>query len=173
MSLAIITMPIVNAESTWSNFKWFANCEVSDAVRDLLADLGFLWVMQRTPSSNAEKAIAGYEKRPDGFKRSSIEFSDENAELLKSELGKEVEIDENVKIVPNILNVIFHEIGKTVEPKYADEKKAVQRHIEAKDIVQWNADKVGYLGDGDLDTNNVEFLKAVKELKNRLLKEQM
>lgn len=166
-------MAIVKAESTFGNFKWFAQCEVSEVIRDILANLGFLWVMQRSPSSNAEKALAGYEKRPAGFKRSEIDFSDEAAAMLKTELGKEVEIDENVKITPEVLNVIFHEIGKVAEPKYADEKKAITRHIEDKDIASWATDKVGYTGGGDLDTNNVEFLKAVKEFKNRLLKEQM
>lgn len=166
-------MPIVKAESTFGNFKWFANCEVSDVVRDILADLGFLWIMQRSPSSNAEKALAGYEKRPVGFKRSEIEFSDENASLLKQKLGEGVEIAENVKIEPNILNVILHEIGKVAEPKYFDEKKAIRRHIEDKDIVTWASDKVGYTGGGDLDESNVEFLVAVKALKARLLAEGM
>lgn len=166
-------MAIVKAESTFGNFKWFAQCEVSEVIRDILANLGFLWVMQRSPSSNAEKALAGYEKRPAGFKRSEIDFSDEAAAMLKTELGKEVEIDENVKITPEVLNVIFHEIGKVAEPKYADEKKAIQRHIDAKDIVAWASDKVGFTGEGDLDVNNIEFLKAVKEFKLQLLKAQM
>jgi hypothetical protein len=166
-------MPIVKAESTFGNFKWFASCEITDVVRDVLADLGFLWVMQRSPSSNAEKALAGYEKRPAGFKRSEIEFSDESASRLATMLSDEVEIAENLKIMPNILKVIEHEIGKVAEPKYADEKKAVQRHIDAKDIVSWAADKVGFTGEGDLTVENVEFLKAVKALKQRLLQEQM
>ena len=86
-------MPIVNAKSTFGNFKWIAKCEVSEVVRDILADLGFLWVMQRTPSSNAEKALAGYEKRPAGFKRSEIDFSDENAKTLAGLLAEAVEIE--------------------------------------------------------------------------------
>ena len=166
-------MATVNATSTFGNFKWTASCEITDVVRDVLADLGFLWVMQRSPSSNAEKALAGYEKRPAGFKRSEIDYSNDNADMLKSELSKAVEIDENVSIVPNILSVVFHEIGKVAEPKYADEKKAITRHIEDKDIVTWAADKVGYTGGGDLTVDNIELLKAVKEFKNRLLKEQM
>jgi hypothetical protein len=166
-------MPIVNATSTFGNFKWIANCEVSETVRDVLADLGFLWVMQRTPSSNAEKALAGYEKRPTGFKRSEIEYSDESAARLTELLSESVEIADDISITPNVLSAVFHEIGKVAEPKYADEKKAVQRHIDAKDIVSWASDKVGYTGGGDLDTNNVEFLKAVKALKQRLLAEQM
>lgn len=166
-------MPIVNATSTFGNFKWTASCEITDVVRDVLANLGFLWVMQRSPSSNAEKALAGYEKRPTGFKRSEIDFTADAAAQLKTLLSETVEIEDGVKITPNITEVIFHEIGKVAEPKYSDEKKAVQRHIDAKDIVTWVADKVGYTGGGDLTVENVELLKAVKELKLRLLQEQM
>jgi hypothetical protein len=166
-------MPIVKAESTFGNFKWFAQAEISDAIRDVLSNLGFLWIMQRTPSSNAEKVLAGYEKRPTGFKRSEIEFSDDNAVTLGKLLGAPVEVAEDVEITPQVLKVIFHEIGAGVEPKYADEKKAIARHIEARDIVTWASDKVGFTGEGDLNAENVEFLKAVKAFKARVLAEQM
>jgi hypothetical protein len=163
----------VNAESQFGNFKWFATAEVSDAQKDILADLGFLWVMQRSPSSTAEKSLAGYEKRPDGFKRSQIEFSDDNAKTLSELLGADAEIAKGVTIKPNITKVEFYEIGAVKEPAYADEKKAVLRHIEAKDIVTWNDQHVKFTGEGDLDISNVAFLKAVKEFKLRLLAEQM
>jgi hypothetical protein len=163
----------VNAESQFGNFKWFATAEVSDTQKDILADLGFLWVMQRSPSSTAEKSLAGYEKRPDGFKRSQIEFSDENAQALSKLLGMDAEIDKGVTITPNITKVEFYEIGAKAEPAYADEKKAVLRHIADKTIATWAMDTVGFSGEGDLDVSNVALLKAVKEFKNRLLAEQM
>jgi hypothetical protein len=164
-------MPTVNAESTFGNFKWFAKADVSDAQASTLADLGFLWVMQRSPSSNAEKVLADYEKRPTGFKRSEIPFSDGNATKLQQLLGAKTAIAEGVEISPNILKVIFHEIGAGVEPKYADEKKIVARHIEKRDIVTWATDTVGFTGEGDLDVDNVEFLKAVKAYKARMLQD--
>ena len=166
-------MPTVNAQSTFGNFKWFAKCEVSEAVLAILADLGFLWVMQRTPSSKAEKQLAGYEKRPKGFQRSEIAYSDDNAKLLQQLLGAKVEIADDIEITPEVLKVVFHEIGAGVEPKYADEKKIVQKHIDAKDIVTWNDSKIHFVGEGDLDTENVEFLKAVKAYKQKVLAEQM
>lgn len=169
-------MPKVNATSTFGQSRWVGHAEVSQAIYDWLASQGFLWVMQRTPSSNAEKTLAGYEKRPDGFKRSSIPWADLEKGLAPL-LGKpiDLETDDEVKftINPVIDSVKFHEIGAGVEPKYADEKKAVRKHIDAKDIVTWATDKVGYTGGGDLDENNVEFLKAVKALKQRLLAEGM
>jgi hypothetical protein len=164
-------MPIVKAESTFGNFKWFAKAEISDAIRDILSDLGFLWIMQRTPSSNAEKVLAGYEKRPTGFKRSEIAYSDANALELQKLLGASVEVAEDIEITPEVLKVVFHEIGAGVEPKYADEKKIVARHIDKKDIATWAIDTVGFSGEGDLDVNNVEFLKAVKAYKARMLQD--
>lgn len=164
-------MAIVKAESTFGNSKWNGHAEVTDAQVAILADLGFLWVMQRSPSSNAEKALAGYEKRPNGFKRSDIPWSDEMGARLKSLLGAKVEIADGIEITPVIDSVKFHEIGAGVEPKYADEKKIVARHIEAKDIVTWATDTVGFTGEGDLDVENVEFLKAVKAYKQRMLAE--
>ena len=164
-------MPKVNAESTFGNFKWFATAEITNEQQATLADLGFLWVMQRSPSSNAEKVMAGYEKRPEGFKRNSIDFSEEGAEVLKSELSKPIDIEKDNVITPVVSKVQFHEIGAGAEPKYADEKKIVQRHIDAKDIVSWATDTVGFADEGDLDTENVEFLKAVKAYKQRRLAE--
>jgi hypothetical protein len=161
-------MAIVNATSTFGNFRWKAKCEVSDVVLALLADLGFLWVMQRTPSSKAEKALAGYEKRPKGYQRSEIPFSDDNAKKLQQLLGASAEITDDVSITPEVLSVVFHEIGAGVEPKYVDEKKIVERHLKAGDITTWNVEKVGYEG-RDLTVENVEFLKAVKAYKATML----
>jgi hypothetical protein len=163
----------VNANSQFGNFKWFATADVSDEQKDILANLGFLWIMQRSPSSNAEKTLAGYEKRPDGFKRSQIEFSDDNAKTLSKLLGMDVEIDKDVSIKPNITKVEFYEIGAKAEPAYADEKKAVLRHIDANDIASWAIDKIKFTGEGDLDTDNIALLKAVKEFKLQLLKSEM
>lgn len=169
-------MPTVKATSTFGQSKWAGHAEVSQAIYDWLASQGFLWVMQRTPSSNAEKVIEGYEKRPDGFKRSSIawvKLESQLAKLLAKPIDLETDDEVKFQIIPVIDSVKYHEIGAGAEPKYADEKKAVKKHIDAKDIVTWATDKVGYTGGGDLDENNVEFLKAVKALKQRLLAEGM
>ena len=170
-------MATVKAESTFGNSKWQGHAEVSDVQRDVLADLGFLWVMQRSPSSNAEKALAGYEKRPNGFKRSDIPWSDEMGAKLKSLLGGKITIGEvpdkdgklvEVSITAVIDSVKFHEIGAGVEPKYADEKKIIQRHIDAGDVRDWAAGTIG-IDTRDLTIENVEFLKAVKAYKQRML----
>lgn len=48
-----------------------------------LAGEGLTQILQRKPSSAWEKAEAGYEKRPEGFKRNSIAFSAKSAENLE------------------------------------------------------------------------------------------
>jgi hypothetical protein len=84
-------------------------------------------------------------------------------------LSEKVEIADGVEIAPMIQSVLFHEIGAGVEPKYKDEKEIVQRHIDAKDIVTWAVDTVGFTGAGDLDTENVQLLEAVKAYKKARL----
>jgi hypothetical protein len=164
-------MSKVEANSTFGNFKWFGHAEVTDAQAVVLANLGFLWIMQRSPSSNAEKTLAGYEKRPAKFERKSIDFTQANADKLAALLGAKAEIAKNDSITPVIDKVEFHEIGAGAEPVYRDEKLIVQRHIDAKDIVTWASDVVGFTGEGDLNPENVEFLKAVKAYKVRRLQE--
>jgi len=66
-----------------------------------------------------------------------------------------------------------HVHGEGAEPKYADEKKAIRRHIEARDIVVWAEKTVGYTGGGALDTDNVALLQAVKAYKIKVLKAAM
>jgi hypothetical protein len=162
----------VNAKSTFGNFKWTATAEVSDSERDVLADLGFLWIMQRTPSSNAEKAMAGYEKRPKDFKRASIEYSDEKAVQLQSELNKNVEIAEGVKITPVVGKVEFHEIGAGAVPKFVEEIRIADRHVKAGDFAQWMTDAVGVkatVADYENEKTRTEVLQAIKEFTKAML----
>jgi hypothetical protein len=163
----------VNATSTFGNYRWTASASVTPEQAAILADLGFLWVMQRSPSSKAEKVMAGYEKRPDNFKRANIPFDDKGVKTLKDELSSAVEIADGVRIKADTMNVVFHEIGATSEPKYAFEKQAITKHINAGDALDWARDVVGYDGEGKIDTENVALLKAVKAFKDRLLAEQL
>lgn len=58
-----------------------------------LAHKGFLQLLQRVPASNAEKALAGYDKRPAGFKRDSIPYTEDNALALAEAFGTSVEVE--------------------------------------------------------------------------------
>jgi hypothetical protein len=159
----------VNATSTFGNYRWTATANVTDEQKAILANLGFLWVMQRSPSSKAEKVMAGYEKRPDNFKRSDIPFSDKGVEILKRELSQPIGIDENVSIKTDSMKVEFHEIGATSQPKFAEEKSIVQRHIDAGDIAQWAHDKIGFKVTANDALENKDFLQAVKAYKTKML----
>lgn len=163
-------MATVKASSTFGNSKWSAHADVSDEQAQILQNLGFLWVMQRSPSSNAEKTLAGYEKRPEGFKRNSIEYSEGMATKLKSLLSLPVEIEDGVNITPVVDSVVFHEIGAGAEPKYKDEKSIVARHVEAGDFAQWMTNEVGFAATA-ADAEKTEVLAAVKAYKQRRLTE--
>jgi hypothetical protein len=166
-------MPTLKCNSTFGNFKWTAECNVTDEQMLVLANAGLLQVLQRSPASRAEKVLAGYEKRPDKFNRSSIEFSDEAAKTLSTELGKAVEIAEGIEIVPTI-SVSEHVIGESTTPKFVEEKQIVARHVAKGDLAEWASTKIKFAGDTvDADGNpTTEFLQAVKNFKIALLKAQ-
>jgi hypothetical protein len=160
------------AESTFGNYKWFGEADITDEQAQILVNLGFLWVMQRSPSSNAEKVLAGYEKRPSGFERKSIPFSESDAKRLATLLGAKVEIEKDIKITPVITSVVFHEIGKGTEPKYVEEKSIIARHVKEGDFLDWIKDTVEYAGDADYKSaNDTKVLAAVKAYKQRRLME--
>ena len=172
-----INMHNLTCTSTFGNFQWTATVDVTDEQAVELAKAGLLQIIQRSPASKAEKAMAndgkGYEKRPKDFVRSSIPFSDDNAATLGKFLGEKVEISEGDFIKPSV-KVIFHEIGAAKEPAYAKEKEIVNKHAnDLKDIVTWAVDKIGYTGGGELNANNVELLKAVKAFKDALIAREL
>jgi len=166
-------MPTLKCNSTFGNFAWSASCDVSDEDMLTLANAGLLQILQRSPASRAEKVMAGYEKRPDKFNRSSIEFSDENAKTLATELGRSVEIAEGIEITP-VVSATFHEIGGSSAPKFVEERQIVARHVAKGDLADWASTKIKYAGD-TVDSDGqptTEFLQAVKAFKTALLKAQ-
>lgn len=77
----------------------------------ILAVEGLTQILQRKPSSAWEKAEAGYEKRPDGFKRNSIAFSEESADKLVAGFSKA--LPEGVKVD---FSYSQHVEGETAKP---------------------------------------------------------
>jgi hypothetical protein len=160
---------ITTPKTNFGFFGWRAVAEVSKKVLIYLAGLGLLQLLQRSPATSAEKKLAGYEKRPSGFNRSEIPFNDENQGIFTKIMSQVLDLEDVGEALTPVIECWYHDLGATKEPAYADEKKIVQRHIDAKDIVTWAVDKVGYHGDGELDTENVEFLRAVKAYKAAML----
>jgi len=160
--------------STFGNFKWTAEADVTEEQAAILANAGLLQVLQRSPASRAEKRMAnggkGYEKRPDKFERSSIEYSELAGKVLAGELGSEVEIAEGMTISPTV-SVSFHEIGGSALPKFVEEKQIVSRHVAKGDLAEWASATVKFSGDTvDHDGNpTTDFLQAVKAYKTARL----
>lgn len=161
------TMKTYKAESQFGNFQWKAEAEVSEQMADVLAGLGLLWVLQRSPSSAAEKKMAGYEKRPDKFKRNSIPFNAENAELLRKALeSAEVEVgrDDKDKAITEKLEIavsVEEYVPTVADVKMDDERNAYERN--AADLKAL-ADKIAYTGDlgsGKRDEAPIPFLRAL------------
>ena len=166
-------MKITTPKSNFGYFGWRSSVELTDEQLAYFAGLGVLQLMQRSPSTNAEKILGKFEKRPSDFKRSDIKFSDSNKEVFVREMStkQEIENDHGKFTINPVTECWFHDLGATAAPKYADEKKAVERHITAGDIAKWAVEQVEYAGD-DLTTENVEFLQAIKACKMRKLAEQ-
>jgi hypothetical protein len=161
----------VEASSRFGNFQWVATGEVSDELANALASFGVTQVLQRSPSSNAEKAIAGYEKRPSGFKRDSLPFSEDDAETLRKALSSaEIEIGEgeDKKSFKLPLSVeVMEYVPTAAESKFTEEKAIVARHEATGDLEEWLKTKVGFTGDRE---DEQAVLVAVREFKKAALK---
>jgi hypothetical protein len=165
----------LQTKSTFGNFAIEAEAEVSEAQRDYLANLGLLQVLQRSPASAAEKALAGYDKRPSGFKRDSIPFNEANAEKLIAAMEAPIEFKENgEEVIPAIsCSVVATEyVPSVADVKMTDERNAYARHGKAGDLQSF-AKTVGYdgaVGDGVAENAPVEFLRAIRRYVNEQLK---
>lgn len=164
-------MPILTCSSTWGNFAWTATAEVTQEQLEILGSKGLLQILQRSPASNAEKELGGYEKRPEGFVRSSIPYSEANGRVLAAHLGAEQELADGISVTPTI-KTSFHEIGATKEPAYKDEKALVAKHVEAGDFAQWMTTVIGFPCTAQ-DTEKPEVLAAIRAFLKAKLAELM
>lgn len=152
----------------FGNFEWLAEAEVSDEMVSLLAPLGALQIAQRSPSTAAEKQMAGYDKRPLKFQRGSIPFSEADAETLRKHLSKltfKVGEGDAARECQFTADVTVSEYVPTeADVKMADERKAYARNGE-KNTLDKLAAKVGFageVGDGKSENAPVEFLRAIR-----------
>lgn len=157
----------IETKSTFGNFAILAEADVTPEQRDALANLGFLQLIQRSPASAAEKAMAGYEKRPEGFKRNSIPFSTENVDKLTAALQKPIAIGEGIADLSAAV-VVTEYVPTVAAPVYAEEKVIRARHEKVGDLAEWASETVGYAG--DTAETNIEFLAAIKAYKLEMLK---
>jgi hypothetical protein len=164
-------MMTVKTGSRFGNFAWTAKGQINDELVAILLPFAITQILQRSPSSNAEKAMAGYEKRPEGFKRDSIEFDSDMADILRDHLEKaSVEVGEGdaKKTIPLGLKVEVEQyIPTAAESKFTEEKAIVARHEATGDLEDWLKTKVGFTGDRE---DEQAVLVAVREFKKAALK---
>lgn len=161
----------IKTGSRFGNFAWQASCEVSEELAAILLPFAITQILQRSPSSEAEKEIAGYKKRPSGFKRDSLPFSAEDAKTLQKHLqgaGVEVGEGDEKKSVKLPLSVeVVEYIPTAQESKFTEEKAIVKRHEDAGDLEDWLESKVKFDGDA---SDEQAVLVAVREFKKAALK---
>lgn len=158
---------VIKTNSRFGNFAWSASADVSESMMEKLAAFGLLQVLQRSPSSKAEKALAGYEKRPDGFKRDSIPFSDKAAKALAIALS-DVEIEEGLSVQSNV-EVVEYVAPEGVQSKFTEEKAIVARHLANGDLTEWLKESVGFAGPST-GPDDEAMLRAVRTFKIAALK---
>lgn len=119
-------MKTVKASWTFGNFAIAIEADVEEKHEATLVELGLLQILQRTPSSNAEKALAGSAwptgkksgrpLRPKGFERSSIPFTEANVATIRGgAFGKTAEIAEGVSVPIRVVSVKEH-VGGEASP---------------------------------------------------------
>jgi hypothetical protein len=170
-------MPKLTCTSTFGNFGWTATADVTQEIADVLASKGLLQILQRSPASEAEKVLAGYEKRPKNFERKEIPFSEANSKTLAKYLGADVtlsdEDDKTVGVVKPAVTVKFHEIGAASAPKFVEEKQIADKHVKAGDFSQWMHDTIKFdavAADLEDETKAAAVLGAIKAYKVAMLK---
>lgn len=167
------------------NFAYKIVASPSEEVKAALVKAGFLRTIQANPTNAWEKEIAfpGDAKRPKDFKRSSIAFTKENADLLFKKIS-----DAKIKIeVPGekdgetvdkefdlgIMDVEVTEYtgAESAVPKYRDAKKFVELYLslndgklksgEARTVASFCATR-GLTEPSEPWTEDTEFLASVK-----------
>jgi len=131
----------IEVSSSFGNIAYTARLDVSEAVEAALLKQGALRILQGKVSGQAEKELAGYEKRPAGYKRTDIPWSEANGQVLaKHYKGVEVEIGENEKgesIMEDlgVTEVIVSEYVPTAgnEPRYKYEKEVLKLYLFEED----------------------------------------
>lgn len=153
-----------SAKESRDGFKLAAEAEISQEQLPILASIGLASILYRGGASVMNEALKVRSN-------SESEFNDADAAKLVTAVvkwarGEDSPLKGGFELK---LNVSRHVHGEGTEPKFVGEKKMINRHIASGDIDEWALDKVGYKGDGQFDTDNVEFMKAVKAYIQRLV----
>lgn len=161
--------------SRFGNYRWDAECDVPEQLVPVLLPFAALQLQQRSPSSTAEKAMAGYEKRPKGFERDSIGFTEELAKVLAkhmSTLSVETGVDEKGKPIVEELEAtvtVVEYVPTAAESKFTEEKVIVKNHQDKDDLAEWALVNLKVEVLPATPTEDKEFLGKVREFKKAML----
>lgn len=158
-------MSMIKCSSTFGNFSVALEAEVSEEQLAVLAGFGLLQLAQRSPASKAEKALAGYEKRPEGFKRESIAFSEANAKVLAGFMEDiKVEIGEKEQPLA-VAATIAEYVPTAAETKWKEEKAKIASKGGDENKLRALAEAVGYDQPNAalLTVDNLEFCAAIRK----------
>lgn len=133
----------LKTDSVFGNFAFAIEAEVGEKEVQLLASYGLLQIAQRSPASAAEKAMAGYEKRPTGFKRDSIAYGESAAAILREKLSA-IPLDGNGTITCSVTVTEYVPAADATQTKV--DVEIAGRHESAGDLESWLAATCKYSG---------------------------
>jgi hypothetical protein len=174
----------ITFESNFGCFDYTLRASLSDEIVALAAGLGLGQLAQRVPSTNAEKEMVGgawpknkkgEPMRPKGFERGSIEYSAENAEILKHHLESFFLNENDYGFTVEAITASISERVDKVESKWAYEKGLIKGKNGDVTRLMKLADKVGYeAGDEfELIAENEAFCAAIRAHNKALLAKEM
>lgn len=167
-------MKQVKVEWNYGQFRVSAVANVSEELEASILRSGVLQVLQRGPATAAEKQFWGDKKRPDGFERDGIAFSDENAIKIAEGFGSEAVVKDEtgtkLKMPFVISDVSARPEAEKAEKKFAAAQKIVKGKGGDPTRLGDLAEKVGfeYEDESELTVENVEFLQAIDEYVNAI-----
>lgn len=133
----------VTVSRTFGNYAWKGSFLVPALAVAALVEAGIVRTVQSKPSSEVEKTLAAYgKKRPEGFKRTDIPFSEAGVaeikkvfgsiELTFTEVGADgKETEQTVTLSSPDLAVTEYVPTASGEPKYALAKKTINDYLAA------------------------------------------
>ena len=159
------TSPNEFAVSCESSFNTIGYKVTLTADRDLvvkLANVGLEKVVGAKPSSTADQAL-GYNrelkrdvKRPDGWKRDQIQYTEANASGLRDLFVQYLQTTYGVTANVEVFQAQKQDAFKEARTVFANLSTA----MPAEMFAAW-VKSIGYTGEGSLDEDNLELLAAI------------
>ena len=174
LALAPCLAPIPNmkTEISWTFGNFDLTCVVAADVNGPAAERMLQFaatnILQRGPAGAAEKALAGYDKRPAGFQRNSIAYNEQRAakltELFTGKFNLNPDGEPEYALEYACTGVSEHIVGGSKQDlKYVEERKVCARHKD--DYENFLVNKIGTgvsYEHGTYDNPTTEVLAAIR-----------